>query len=144
MKRPVKIVLVTAITAMSVVVLLFVLLFVGRFIYFRFFFHLPFFEPGPIKGVQPEAWAKLQVGMTKQEVIALLGESDCRRGPGTREIDGKKEIMTPEFWQYTWTDGLNIFGGPSDKAHAVYFDSDGKVSGFRAPKTANSSNQSLD
>ena len=144
MKRPIKIVLVTAITAMSVVVLLVV----GGLIYFHYFFtvDLPFLEARPIKGVQPEAWAKLQVGMTKQEVIALLGESHCRRGPGTSEIDGKKQIITPEFWQYTWTDGgFHLFGRvPSDKAHAVYFDSDGKVSGFRAPKTANTSNQSLE
>jgi outer membrane protein assembly factor BamE (lipoprotein component of BamABCDE complex) len=136
MKRPIKIVLVTA---MSVVVLLFV----GGFIYFHFFFELDIFNPGPIMGVQPEAWAKLQVGMTKQDVIALLGESQRQVGPTTTETDGKKEIMMPEFWAYTWTEGLDLFV-PSDKAHAVYFDSDGKVSSFRAPKTANSSNQSLE
>jgi len=139
MKRPIKIVLVTA---MSVVVLLFV----GGFIYFQIVKHNVsswLFEPRPIMGVQPEAWAKLQVGMTKQDVIALLGESPHRVGPGTTETDGKKEITTPEFWAYTWTEGLDLFG-PSDKAHAVYFDSDGKVSSFRAPKTANSSNQSLE
>ena len=135
MKRPIKIVLVTA---MSVVVLLFV----GGFIYFHIL-ERNLFKPGPIMGVQPEAWAKLQVGMTKQDVIALLGESPCQVGLGTRETDGKKEIMTPEFWAYTWTEGMDIFG-PSDKAHAVYFDSDGKVSSFRAPKTANSSNRSLE
>jgi len=136
MKRPIKILLVTA---MSLVVLLFV----GGFIYFHFFFKLHLFEPGPIMGVQPEAWAKLQVGMTKQDVIALLGESPRKFGPTTTETDGKKEITMPEFWAYTWSEGLDIFG-PSDKAHAVYFDSDGKVSSFRAPKTANSSNQSLE
>ena len=139
MKRPIKIVLVTAITTMSVVVLLFV----GGFIYFHYFFKLDLFKPGPIMSVQPEAWAKLQVGMTKQDVIALLGESQRRVSTGTTEIDGKKEITRPEFWAYTWTEGLDLFG-PSDKAHAVYFDSDGKVSSFRAPKTANSSNQSLE
>ncbi len=136
MKRPIKIMLVTA---MSLVVLLFV----GGFIYFHFFFKLHLFEPGPIMGVQPEAWAKLQVGMTKQDVIALLGESQRKIGPTTTETDGKKEIVMPEFWAYTWSEGLDIFG-PSDKAHAVYFDSDGKVSSFRAPKTANTSNQSLE
>ena len=136
MKRPIRIVLVTA---MSVVVLLFV----GGFIYFHYFFKLDLFKPGPIMGVQPETWAKLQVGMTKQDVIALLGESQRRVSTGTTEIDGKKEITRPEFWAYTWTEGLDLFG-PSDKAHAIYFDSDGKVSTFRAPKTANSSNQSLE
>lgn len=136
MKRPIKMVIVTA---MSLVVLLFV----GGFIYFHYFFKFDIFKPGPIKGVQPEAWAKLQVGMTKQDVIALLGESPHKVGPGTTETDGKKEIVMSEFWAYTWSEGLDIFG-PSDKAHAVYFDSDGKVSSFRAPKTANSSNQSLE
>jgi len=141
MKRPIKIVLVTAIAARSLVVLLFVV----SFIYILVIKHnmSSWFEPRPIMGVQPEAWAKLQVGMTKQDVIALLGESPCKGGPSTTEIDGKKEITRPEFWAYTWSEGLDLFG-PSDKAHAVYFDSDGKVSSFRAPKTANSSNQSLE
>ena len=137
MKRPIKIVLVIAIAAISVVVLLFV----GQFIYFRYFFHIDlpddFFGPRPIPGVQPEAWAKLQVGMTKQEVIALLGEPPSRTGPGTTEADGKKEPTSIEFWQYTWWDGL--FSGPSDKAHVLYFHPDGTLFLFRGPVTADAS-----
>ena len=39
---------------------------------------------------------KLQVGMTKQDVIALLGESQCKIGPGTTEIDGKNVVFLRE------------------------------------------------
>ena len=61
MKRPIKILLVTAITAMSVVLLLFV----GGFIYFHYFFKLHLFEPRPIHYVQPEAWAQGEFPLMK-------------------------------------------------------------------------------
>ncbi len=56
MKRPIKILLVTAITAMGLVLLLFV----GGFIYFRYFFSLDIdlFGSRPLHYVQPEAWAQ--------------------------------------------------------------------------------------
>jgi hypothetical protein len=57
MKRPIRILLVTAITAMSVVLLLFV----GGVIYYYFSMKRAmssWFEPRPIHYVQPEAWAQ--------------------------------------------------------------------------------------
>jgi len=63
MKRPIKILLITAITAMSVVLLLFV----GGFIYFRYFFKLDLhlFEPRPLHYVRPEAWAQGECPLMK-------------------------------------------------------------------------------
>jgi hypothetical protein len=43
-----------------------------------------------------------------------------------------QKINIPEFWQYNWTDAINI-GRPSDKAYVVYFDASNQVSRFRAP-----------
>lgn len=91
------------------------------------------FKPHAIKAVRPEAWAELRVGMTKKEVIKLLGDSPGKGGPNTLEACGKK-VTLPEFWEYNWTDGLAIFE-PATKAYAVYFDAQGKVSKFRAPET---------
>lgn len=64
MKRPIKIVLVTAITAMSVVLLLFV----GGFIYYYFSMKRAmssWFEPRPLHYVQPEAWAQGEFPLMK-------------------------------------------------------------------------------
>lgn len=64
MKRPIKILLVTAITAISVVVLLFV----GGFIYYYFSMKRAmssWFEPRPIHYVQPEAWAQGEFPLMK-------------------------------------------------------------------------------
>jgi hypothetical protein len=63
MKRPIKILLVAAITAMSLVVLLFV----GGFIYFHYFFtfDIDLFGPGPIWDMHPEAWAQGEFPLMK-------------------------------------------------------------------------------
>jgi len=63
MKRPIKILLVTAITAMGLVLLLFV----GGFIYFRYFFSLDIdlFGSRPLHYVQPEAWAQGECPLMK-------------------------------------------------------------------------------
>jgi hypothetical protein len=113
------------------------------FIYVWFFIMPHLFEPGPIKAVKPTAWANMRVGMSKEEVIRVLGDSPSKGGPTTEEVCGKK-ITIPEFWEYNWTDGLAVIS-PSDKAYAVYFGPDGRVSEFRAPpiRTATSvANQS--
>ncbi|MBI4219741.1 MAG: hypothetical protein HY682_06315 [Chloroflexi bacterium] len=97
----------------------------------------PLFGPGPIRSVSPGAWARLRVGMTKDEVVFLLGDAEVKSGPGKTEVAGRPALMTPElwpeFWEYNWTDGFPIFS-PSDKAFVVYFDSQGRVSSFREPK----------
>jgi outer membrane protein assembly factor BamE (lipoprotein component of BamABCDE complex) len=89
------------------------------------------FKPRPIVSVKPEAWAQLRVGMSKEAVIHLLGNSPAKYGPSTMEACYQK-INIPEFWQYNWTDAMN-FGRPSDKAYVVYFDASNQVSRFRAP-----------
>lgn len=95
------------------------------------------FKPRPIVSVEPEAWAKLNVGMSKEAVIQLLGNTPAKFGPLTTEVCYEKTII-PEFWQYNWTDGFT-FGRPSDKAYVVYFDSSNRVSRFRAPLTPSAS-----
>jgi outer membrane protein assembly factor BamE (lipoprotein component of BamABCDE complex) len=125
MNRSVKITLTT--TAGAIVILL-----IGGFIYLHFFFKIE--KAGPIKGVQPDAWAKLQVGMTKQEVGALLGEAPSQlhaEDTETNYITGTVTFTVTDFWEYTWQHGYDM--KPSDKAHIVYFDSSGRVSGFREP-----------
>ena len=101
------------------------------------------FKPGPIKSVTPEAWARLRIGMSKEEVIRLFGNSPSKSGPAAWEICYQKTNF-PEFWEYNWSDGLD-FISPSDKAYVVYFDSSNQVSRFRAPLTgvaASATNQS--
>ena len=83
MKRPIKILLVTAITAMSVVLLLFV----GGFIYFHYFFKLDLnlFGPGPIWDVHPEAWAQGEFPLMKYVEAKkgdMLVESSMSWGQG--------------------------------------------------------------
>jgi outer membrane protein assembly factor BamE (lipoprotein component of BamABCDE complex) len=89
------------------------------------------FKPRPIVSVKPEEWAQLRVGMSKEAVTHLLGDTPAKYGPSTAEVCYQK-INIPEFWQYNWTDAVN-FGRPSDKAYVVYFDSSNQVSHFRAP-----------
>ena len=72
--------------------------------------------------------------MSKEKVAELLGEADCRFGPGTRSIDDGPKFTTPETWEYNWTVGLSIFGETHPKSYIVQFDSDSKLSYWREPK----------
>ena len=84
-----------------------------------------------IHAVTPEAWREMRTGMTKGEVIQLLGYSECVMS-GSSIVNGH-ETIRPEIWQYNWTDGSSSLT-PSDKAFVVYFDQTGKVLAFRPPK----------
>ncbi len=89
------------------------------------------FAERALPSVSTEAWAQVRVGMTKEQVKGLLGEAGSR-GQVSVTIDGK-EHKGPEYWEYGWTDGVTMFGGPSDKAYVVCFDQTDKVESFRAP-----------
>jgi len=68
-----------------------------------------------------KAWAQIQVGMTKQQVISLLGDSRSKMMPAGKE----------ESWEYGYTLGLIPLEAP--QAYIVRFGPEGKVSSFRSP-----------
>ncbi|MEW6304898.1 MAG: hypothetical protein AB1705_15590 [Verrucomicrobiota bacterium] len=71
----------------------------------------------------PEPWQKLRAGMSKKEVVALLG--DPRREFGATYI-------FKEVWQYYGTTEI-IQLRPAKDGYLVYFSSDGKATSFRRP-----------
>ena len=80
----------------------------------------------------PEPWKKIRRGMTKQEILAVVGEPRTKSGPSRITFLGLV-ITRKEFWQYyggSWSPLL----GPSDGAYVVYFSSDDKVASLRKPK----------
>jgi hypothetical protein len=115
-----------------------VLICLAGFIYFQFFFtlDLDLFEEGPTKQVNLEGWAKLKEGMTREQVIDLLGDSSTKWGPGTFTI-GDDEYATSERWEYNWTIGFSLFGGVHPKAYVVYFDENGHLASWREPLETN-------
>jgi hypothetical protein len=94
----------------------------------------PLNGPGPIHSAPEEGWARLRIGMTRDEVIALLGRSESECGPVMTDMEPNPAVVvSPEFWEYSWTDGLPA-QSPSDKAYVVEFDLQGRLSAFRKPK----------
>ena len=91
------------------------------------------FESGPAPEVDPAAWARMGVGLTKEEVIELRGSSGHVTRKQTGDFSGKK-FEIEEYWEYhRHGSGFILFGGPDDRAYVVYFDDEGKVSSFRSP-----------
>ena len=106
-------------------------------------------------------WDSVEIGMSKEQVISLLGEPIGKHGPAKVEIehDGDSEPAIAaagglagmffdslyEYWEY---DSINreelsqeqaveelvesLFG-PSDESFVVYFDENGKVKKLRRP-----------
>lgn len=75
-------------------------------------------------------FAKIQLGMTKEEVLAILGEPDrIDPGPilyGPLIEDSGKERVENEQWEYgDIAEGL--MRSPSHRAHVLWFDNTGKI-----------------
>jgi hypothetical protein len=108
----------------------------GGFIYFKYFFTLDLFKEGPTTEVNLAGWQKLEKGMTKPQVVNLLGDSSVKYGPGTYTLGGATNT-TPETWEYNWTVGFSWLGEVHPKAYVVYFGDDGKLALWREPLETN-------
>ena len=86
-------------------------------------------EPGKIQTVNVDGWKMMKVGLTKGEVIKLLGDSASKR-----QIDVNDDgfSSTQQFWEYNYKSG--VFQGPDSRAYVVYFNSEGVVTSFREPQ----------
>ena len=98
-------------------------------------------------------WSNLKVGMSKDEVVNLLGESPSKSQPGKIQASPDSNMLQTyigmtfvkyfipdlwrdlcyERWHYGEFEMLENLVFPSDKAYVVYFGSSGKVVSFREP-----------
>ena len=104
---------------------------------------------GPRKIPRHEAhWSELRTGMSKEEVVCLLGEPSSKSDPMEAEPNPDysplenavgslfvKMIFDSWFerWHYGESEMFESLLSPSDKAYVVYFGSSGKVVSFRKP-----------
>jgi hypothetical protein len=107
-------------------------------------------------------WTTVQIGMSKEQVVCLLGQPGRKCEPPKMETHGKPSepasgaavgvaslfFELDEYWEWeisrTNLEGLSeeektkylfsLLFQPSDEAFVVYFDQDGKVSKCRPPK----------
>ncbi|MBU1853468.1 MAG: outer membrane protein assembly factor BamE [Candidatus Omnitrophica bacterium] len=110
-----------------------VLIISGIFVVYRYTIADMVFSPHSLPRVDLDAWGQLQKGMTKEDVIALLGDSHSKTSPVITAESNKTSSVDKEYWEYNWTDGLSGVFGPSLRAYVVYFDGQGKVVSFREP-----------
>jgi hypothetical protein len=83
------------------------------------------------KSVDTQAWTHLGIGMSREAVIALLGDAPYKRQSSSKSAGGGEAVRI-EYWEYNYASGLGA-STPHPKAYVVYFDRTGKVSGFRPP-----------
>lgn len=88
-------------------------------------------QGGATKRVDERAWTQLSIGMSREAVIALLGDAPYKRQSSSRSA-GEEEAVQIEYWEYNYASGLGATA-PHPKAYVVYFDRTGKVSGSRPP-----------
>ena len=95
-------------------------------------------------------WSQLEVGMTKEKVVALLGEPPSRVAPIEPDPQSDRSLLENlagavivktlfdgwlERWHYGHFEFFENLFRPSDKAYVVYFNGQGKVVKFRRPLT---------
>ena len=95
------------------------------------------FVPHATEKVNTQAWARLQVGMTQNRVIEILGDVPHKMSKSdASQKDTKADLDRLEFWEYNYTYGM--FGPPHPKAYVIYFDQHERVTSFRGPADENS------
>lgn len=109
--------------------------------FFRLEIKLPLPE-SPAPSVDREGWEQIRLGLTQEEVEALLGSRGHVTPAITVAPDTDDEAILPEYWQYEWgtvisfSDLLFSEPAPSDRAYVVWFNEEGKVIEFRPPLTS--------
>ena len=97
-------------------------------------YNFEFLGEGPIKNVNLGGWEHLQKGMTKKEVIQLIGDSHSKIGPRVLETK-ETQYKSLEYWEYGWSKGIQDMGSVSDKSYIIYFDQNEQLLSWKAPKT---------
>lgn len=93
------------------------------------YFGKGFFAPGQTSRIKTENWAKVKIGMTKKEVVDVLGDSPSKH---VISVDSsKKKSNTLEFWEYEYRSSL--LSEPHPKAYVIYFTKEDLVSKIREP-----------
>ena len=89
-------------------------------------------RPTALAPVDPVAWNQLRVGMSKEEVVHLFGESPCHTEYDQAPVGDPSKHEHIDFWEYGYA---SAFGSPvpDDRAHVVYFNLAGRVVSLRAP-----------
>jgi len=91
-----------------------------------------------VQKVNLEAWRSLKVGLSRQEVIALLGDAPCKKrmAPDSKLPFTSEELKNWDVWQYDFCSPLiSGIDGAASRAYVVMFNSDGKVSSFKEPES---------
>jgi len=89
-------------------------------------------HPHAAAAVDPNAWKQVRTGMTKPQVLALLGEAPRQMQGESSSVVAPRKAEPFEFWEYGY---VSAFGAPvpHDRAYVVSFDHDGRVSSVREP-----------
>ena len=79
------------------------------------------------KRVDGDAWRRVSVGMTMQDVERLLGEAPAKRSrPVQQGGDGQV------WWEYGYVSSA-LAPAPNNRAYVVYFARDGRVARLQEP-----------
>jgi len=79
------------------------------------------------KGVAAEAWSRIRVGMTKEQVQALLGEPPNKKTTSLEHVNDSQD-----WWEYGYVSSV-LAPVPDNRSYVVYFSRSGSVVSFRAP-----------
>ena len=89
--------------------------------------------PHTVRNVDTQAWARLQVGMTQQRVIEILGDAPSKHKREPSQKGTRQDSDQLEFWEYNHTYGL-FAPVPHPGAYVIYFDQHENVISFRGPE----------
>ena len=84
----------------------------------------------------PKAWQRIRVGLSREEVLAILGQPAIKTKPNSPATAAPGSNSSHEWWEYGYSSPVGA-GAVDPRAYALFFDDTGHVTSFQEPSESN-------
>lgn len=87
---------------------------------------------GPASKPDPKAWQRIHIGLSREEVMAILGQPATKTKSNSPDGTGTRSNSSHEWWEYGYSSPIGT-GAVDPRAYALFFDGTGHVTSFQEP-----------
>lgn len=87
---------------------------------------------GPAPKPDPEAWQRIRVGLSREVVLAILGQPATKMKPNPPASAETRSNFSHEWWEYGYSSPIGT-SAVDPRAYAIFFDHTDRVTSFQVP-----------